>query len=96
MIPNFYFLFFLVEIIINPRPRSFQLTDTVINMRFTEDCCKAKITNLDFPLVPIDKDVVALEVPVDNRGVAAVKIKKPFQNLSAPMLHGFYVHSPVL
>jgi len=43
-------------------------------MRFTQDCSKAKITNLDFPLVPIDKNVVTLEVPMDNRRVMAVEI----------------------
>jgi hypothetical protein len=46
-------------------------------------------------LVPIDKNVVTLEVSVDNRGVKAVEIEKPSQNLSTPMLHGSNVYSPV-
>ena len=54
--------------------KTLQLTNTASSMRFTQDCSKAKITNLDFPLVPIDKNVVTLEVPMDNRRVMAVEI----------------------
>ena len=68
----------------------------MISMRFTKDCSEAKITNLDFPLVSINKNVVTLEVPVDNRGVMAMEIKKAFQNLSTPMFHSSNVDSPVL
>jgi hypothetical protein len=38
-------------------------------------------------LVPIDENVVTLEISMNHRGVMAVKIIKPFQNLPTPMLH---------
>ena len=44
-------------------------------MRFPEDCSKAKVANLDLPLVPVDEDVVALEVSVNHRRIMAMEIE---------------------
>lgn len=71
------------------------LTNTTISMRFTEDSSEAKITNLDFTLVPIDENIVTLEISVDHRGVMAMEIEKPFQNLPTPVLHCSDVNSLV-
>lgn len=64
-------------------------------MGFPEDSSKPEIPNFDLPLITIDEDVVTLEVPVDHRGVTAMEIYQPFQNLPAPTLHRPDVDSPV-
>jgi hypothetical protein len=46
-------------------------------------------------LVTINKNVVTLEIPVDYRGVMAVKIEKPLQYLPTPMLDCSNIYSPV-
>jgi hypothetical protein len=50
-------------------------------MSLSQNSCKSKVTNLDFPLVAIDKDIVALEVTVYDRWVMTMKVKKTSQNL---------------
>ena len=50
-------------------------TNTMSSMRLPEDSSQAKVTNLDFPLIPIDKDVITLEISVDYRWVMAVQIQ---------------------
>jgi hypothetical protein len=72
-----------------------ELTNTVSSVGFLKDCSKAKITNFDFSLVTINKNVVTLEIPVDYRGVMAVKIEKPLQYLPTPMLDCSNIYSPV-
>lgn len=71
------------------------LTNTMSGMRFSQNSSKAKVANLDFPLVSIDENIVTLEISVNHRGVTAVKIEKAFQNLSTPMLNCSYVNSSV-
>lgn len=68
----------------------------MISMRFPEDCCKSKITNLNFPLIPINKDIVTLEISMDYRRLMAMQIMKPPQNLPAPMLHRSNINSLML
>ena len=65
----------------------------MISMRFPEDCCKSKITNLNFPLIPVNKDIVTLEISMDYRRLMAMQIMKPSQNLPAPMLHCSNINS---
>lgn len=72
------------------------VTNTVSSMRFPKDCCKAKITNLHFSLVAIDKDIVTLEISVDHRRVTAVKIEKPSQDLPTPVLYSSDINSLML
>jgi hypothetical protein len=65
-------------------------------MRLPENRSEAKITNLYFPLVPIDKDIVTLQISVDHRRVMAMKIEKPSQDLPTPVLYCPNVNSLVL
>ena len=65
-------------------------------MRFPKNRSEAKIANFDFPLVTIDKDIVTLEISVDDWRVMTMEIEKPSQDLPAPMLHCPNVHSLVL
>lgn len=60
-----------------------------------KDGSKAKVSNLNFTLIPIDKDIVALEVSVYNRGIMAVEIKKTPQDLPAPVLDCSQIYSLV-
>ena len=64
---------------------SLELTNTMRRMRFPENRSKAKITNLDLALVPVDENVVTLEVSMNNRRIMAVEIEKPLQNLPTPI-----------
>ena len=70
-------------------------TYTVDSMRFAKDGGQAQIPNLDLPLVPIDENVVAFEISVDDGRVMAVEIEEAHQDLPAPMLHYSDMHSPV-
>lgn len=54
-----------------------QLTDNTSSMRFPEDCSEAKITNLHFPLISIDKNVITFEISMNHRRVSAMEIEKP-------------------
>lgn len=72
------------------------LTNTMSSMGFPKDSSKAQITNLDLPLIPIHKDVVTLEIPVDHRWIMAMKVKESSQYLPTPMLHCPYINPPVL
>lgn len=60
-------------------------TYTTSSMRFPENCSKAKITDLDFALVTVDKNVITFEISMNHRGIMAMEIKKTLQNLPTPM-----------
>ncbi len=66
--------------------------NTVSSMSLSQNSCKSKVTNLDFPLVAIDKDIVALEVTVYDRWVMTMKVKKTSQNLPWPVLYSLDVN----
>lgn len=48
--------------------------------------CKTKIAYFDLSKMPINKDIITLEVSMDNRRVVLVEINKPFQDLPSPGL----------
>lgn len=62
-------------------------------MRFTKNSSKAKITNLDLPLIPINKNVITLKISMDNWRMSAMKVMKAFQDLPTPMLYCSNVNS---
>lgn len=66
------------------------------SMGLAENCCQPKIPNLNFPLVSIDKNIITFKISMDHRWVTAMKIEKPSQDLSTPMLHCPNVNSLVL
>ena len=66
------------------------------SMRFPENRRQAKISNLHFPLVSIDKNIITFEISMDHRRIMVMKIEKPSQDLSAPMLHCSDVNPLVL
>ena len=66
------------------------------NIGFPENCCQAEISNLHFPLISIDKNIITFEISMNHRWVMAMKIEKPTQDLSTPMLHCSDVNSLVL
>ena len=68
----------------------------MISMRFPENCSKSKITNLNLPLIPINKNIITLEISMDHRRLMAMQIMKPPQNLPAPMLHSSNINSLML
>lgn len=71
---------------------SIRITYTTCSMGFAEDGSKAKITNFDFALIPIDENVITLEVSMYNRRIMAMQVMKPFQDLSTPTLYGSNVN----
>lgn len=66
------------------------------SMGLADNCCQPKIPNLNFPLVSIDKNIITFKISMDHRWVMAMKIEKPSQDLSTPMLHCPNVNSLVL
>lgn len=52
---------------------------------------RTHIANLDFAVSPVNKDIVALYIAVDDWRIVAVQIDQPFQNLPRPTLHDFRV-----
>lgn len=57
------------------------------SVRFSQNSSEAKISNFHFSLVSINKDVITLKISMDYRGIMAMKIEKPIQDLSAPALY---------
>lgn len=70
--------------------------DTVGMLRATEDSRQPEIPDLDLAEVAVDKDVVALEVPVDHRRIMAVEVGETIEDLPGPTFHGSNVHSRIL
>lgn len=66
------------------------------SMRFSQNSSKPKISNFNFPLVSIDKNVITLKISMDYRGIMTMKIEKSIQDLSAPPLYCSNVDSFVL
>lgn len=50
------------------------------------DNSKTEVTNLELSVVAVDKDVVALEVAVDDGRVVGMEVDESLQNLAAPRL----------
>nr|GMD28325.1 hypothetical protein Iba_chr08eCG6290 [Ipomoea batatas] len=61
-----------------------------------KNCCKAKVPNLDLSKMAIHKNIVTLEVSVDDRGVVAMQINKACEYLARPNLYGSDVYSSIL
>lgn len=65
-------------------------------MKFLNNCRKTKISNLNHPLVSINKDIITLEIFMNDRWIIAMKVSKTFQDLSAPILDSPNVDLPML
>ena len=61
-----------------------------------EHSCKTKIADFDLSKMPINKDIITLEVSMDNRRVMLVEINKPFQDLPSPGLDCSDIYPQVL
>lgn len=46
-------------------------------MSLSKNGCKAKVPNLDFPLISIHEDIVTLEVSMDDGRIMTMQVKKP-------------------
>lgn len=46
-------------------------------MSLSKDGCKAKVSNLNFPLISIHEDIITLEVSMDDGRVVTMQVKKP-------------------
>ncbi len=55
---------------------------TVSCMCLSQNGCKSKVSNLDLPLIAIHKNVVTLKVPVYDRWIMTMQVKKPTQYLA--------------
>lgn len=70
--------------------------DTMCRMAVPQHSCKTKITNFDLSKMAINKDIITLEVSMDNRRVVSVEINKPFQDLPSPGLDCSDIYPQVL
>nr|GMD43189.1 hypothetical protein Iba_chr10cCG2880 [Ipomoea batatas] len=59
-----------------------------------QHCQSGKMQQGAFPM-PINKDVITLEIAVDYRGIMAVQIRKTFKDLAHPDFNGSNVHCRV-
>ena len=64
-------------------------------LRTTEDGGEAEIPNLDLTEMAIDKDVIALEISVDNWRIMGMEINQTLQDLPSPFLDCPDVDAPV-
>lgn len=65
------------------------------SLGLAENGGEAKISNLNFSLIPIDEDIVAFEISVDHRRIMAMEVDEPHENLPAPMLYCPKIYLPV-
>lgn len=60
------------------REEDVQVTDNTMScMGLSKNGCKAKVPNLDFPLISIHEDIVTLEVSMDDGRIMTMQVKKP-------------------
>jgi len=53
---------------------------------------QSEVTNLHLPLVSIDKNVIAFQIPMNNWRVMTMQVEKTTQNLPRPILQTSYIY----
>jgi hypothetical protein len=67
-----------------------------LRFRLLHDHRQTEVSNLHFSMVPIDENVITLQVPVYDWWLLAVQIGQPCQYLFSPSPNRFHVDSLVL
>lgn len=68
------------------------ITDDTPSSRLLHDNCQSKISNLNQSTISIDKNIIAFQVPMNNRRTVTVQKAQAAENLTRPVLDGFHIH----
>lgn len=66
--------------------------DTLWCSQTPPECCQAQVPDLDHPTCAIHKDVVTLEVTVDDSWLMCMQVHQPLQDLPCPTLQHLLIN----
>lgn len=89
-----FYLIYKVSLSKNLRTRSEikHITNDTPGSWLLHDNCQSKISNLNQSTISIDKNIIAFQVPMNNRRTLTVQKAQAAKNLPCPVLDGFHIH----